>query len=294
MESSCVSESFSFLIRALATHDRAVLLNIVGKEVVALFADDYRRNIRLALADETFFSAECSLLLLARVLWGLVPTRLFTAMEPNFEALAERSMRDRFGVEPEATLVRNLATVFKRLRIYKLEGRNATSLNLDRPTHRELFDAQTERCALCNYKFTANDIFYETELDTDAVTLLRKAMQDEIVLDRYYRRPQLDHIIPVFIGGDTKKNWQILCASCNVGKGSALAWIFRHGWLPFRNVAELDKLTPSLRYAAICRYIANATSKPIGELRVFKEQKHQLVYLENLKVRDDCALMVPI
>src|SRR5262249_36309038 len=134
--------------------------------------------------------------------------------------------------------------------------RKASTLNLDLRTHSSLLSGQDGRCALCNYEFLADDLFFETEVDFPDISKLRKPMNEEVGLASYFRRPQLDHIIPVLIGGDSKDNWQILCASCNQGKGDALAWIFRRGWLPFSNIFAFDTLSPSLRYAALCRHKA--------------------------------------
>src|SRR5690606_24058094 len=106
--------------------------------------------------------------------------------------------------------ISHLALIFKRLRMYGREGRKATTLNLDLRAHKSLLDSQNGRCAICNYEFAADDLYYETELDLPDVSKLRASMPDEVSLERYFRRPHLDHIIPVFIGGDAKHNWQIL------------------------------------------------------------------------------------
>jgi hypothetical protein len=279
---AAISESFAFLLRAIATHDRAYFLNIVSSEIASVFSADHVRNLAASGVSRDFFEAESSLLLATRTMWTLVPSLLFTAMDPNFERLAESSLRERFDVINDAS-VRHLALIFKRLRMYGREGRKGSSLNLDLRSHRAILEKQNCRCALCNYEFVENDLYLETEIDLPEVAKLRKSIEEEVSLESYFRSPQLDHIIPIFIGGDSKDNWQILCTSCNQGKGDALAWIFRRGWLPFSNIASFDTLTASLRYAVLCKHRAQVENNPKEELRLLKIDLGKLVTFENLK-----------
>ena len=107
---------------------------------------------------------------------------------------------------------------------------------LPRKTHTKLLESQNRQCSTCGYRFTDTELkyFFAEEIEFTRQEIATNA--DEVMLQQYNRRPVLDHIVPYFLGGDTKENWQILCASCNSGKGDALSWMFRSGWMPVRRL----------------------------------------------------------
>jgi 5-methylcytosine-specific restriction endonuclease McrA len=61
-------------------------------------------------------------------------------------------------------------------------------------------------------------------------------------------RPQVDHIVPVALGGKSElRNYQLLCAECNLGKGKLLTWLMG---APFFS-DEGNGLSAKLRYCVL-------------------------------------------
>lgn len=225
--------------------------------------------------------AEFSVVLTMRLLWELVPATLFSLANPDFEYLADYVLRNRFGPGGYGQqTVSYLAKIFRRIRNQANRGREGiTTLDLDKISHKELFDSQERCCALCGYQFVDDDLVYE---DEEAVPVPEiEPLPQEVRLQRYYRKPVLDHILPQYIGGDGKENWQILCQSCNGGKGEAVSWVFRRGWLPSMRVSDYQELTPAARYVAIARFHATGGGGD-GELRVFKRDQDKLLTFDNV------------
>jgi hypothetical protein len=111
------------------------------------------------------------------------------------------------------------------------------------------------------------------------------AVHGEVVLDRYHRRPVLDHIVPYFLGGDDPGNWQILCQTCNLGKGESLSWLARKGWAPSSRLSDLFRLGASLRFAVIADYRASVPRGGSDEVRLFRCDENRLIYYDNLECR---------
>jgi 5-methylcytosine-specific restriction endonuclease McrA len=231
-------------------------------------------------------NAEVSFLFAVRILWSLVPERLFTSINPDFEKYAEDALREKFKDYGKESLPR-LATVFRRLWAAR-KGRATTSLNLGQRSHQTLLRKQGRMCAVCRYQFTAEDEFYALDDDDEVYVTHHTPMPGEIVLSKYYRRPVLDHIIPHFLGGDRQENWQILCQSCNLGKGESLSWIARRGWMPSNRVGDLFTLSSGLRYAILADYLSTKTDDKTNEIRIFRCDESHLICYDNLKASTGC------
>ena len=245
------------------------------------FADRHSATTRFIGSDFESATAEVSFFLAVRILWSLVPAKLFTVIAPNFEAMARLSLRKVEYCTGQTE--RRLATVFRRLRASQLSGRPNTRLDLETRRHKTVFDSQGRRCGLCSYKFESPDFVYALEDDDEVYVSPHDAKPDEVVLPKYYRRPVLDHIIPYFLGGDQPDNWQILCQTCNTGKGESLSWLARKGWAPSSRVGDLFSLTASLRYAVLADFRAKVHLRCANsELRIFRRDRSRLVFYDNL------------
>jgi hypothetical protein len=236
--------------------------------------------------DRKVIEADLAVLSCLRLLWQLVPTDLFESKEIDYEKLASTSWERTIGDTATRSCATGLSIVFRRLRQHYRKGFRKTSLDLERVAHRRLLDEQRGRCAVCRYRF---DVIQQSILDESSFDFLEdyKRHEREVALRSYHRRPELDHILPFFIGGDGPENWQILCKSCNMGKGAALSWLTRKGWVPPMSPKEAMKLTPSLRYVCIAKESSPPSDAEAGEStwRLFKRDNCGLVTLPNLCAR---------
>lgn len=256
-------------------------------KVSTVFAESYVANLNQASLDRSAIEGELSAVLAMRLLWRCVPSRIFRSSAPDFEAIAKSALETEFGVRVSTEMIAMLAIVYRRLRRSHLEGRPDTRLDLSRITHRELMNDQRWQCAICRYQFPDSTYFYLDDTEDDYFSEDYSARNGELHLAKYYRRPALDHIIPYFIGGDGIENWQILCWTCNSGKGESMSWMNRRGWLPPSNIFEATQLSPSLRYSCLVvrgDKFSEAPPQKGRVLRIFKIEPEKLVYMENLRV----------
>jgi len=263
-------------------HDRLGLSYMSERQRVE-FGDSYPTTMRLLGTNHEGLNAEVAFFLAVRMFWASIPSQLFSSMLPNYEEFARESL---ISLGLPSSSAQKLAVVFKRLRSAARSGRMSTQLDLDKTIHSRLFEQQGRRCALCSYRFTALDQIYQIEDDDEFYVFEHNAADDEIFLGKYHRRPVLDHIIPYYLGGDSTDNWQILCQTCNLGKGESLSWLARRGWAPASKISDLLALSPSLRYAVIADFRARAnTAIATDEIRIFKKDKNKLIYYDNLECR---------
>lgn len=265
-----------------------VKLSRLSSEIKEDFYTSYPKNLKSLSIKAEDIEGELSLILALRLLWRLVPESIFKSIDPDFEQLAETSLKDEFGSWPNDEMVQMLGIIFRRLRSAKTEGRPNTSLDLSRPLHIDMFNRQQTACALCLYKFPQGPDIYIDEGDVTYYKEDYVPVENEVYLENYYRKPVLDHVIPFFLGGDGQENWQILCHSCNAGKGESLSWIYRRGWMPPSRIADARTLSPSMRYACLAN--SHNQSKPLAPedgktLRIFKINDKKLIFLDNLEIK---------
>jgi len=100
---------------------------------------------------------------------------------------------------------------------------------LDPEEYVEVERAQGSRCALCG-------------------AVLRQLV-----------KPQVDHIVPVALGGKSdKNNAQLLCQQCNLGKSKLLGWVMG---APFLD----EGITGRLRYCVLTKFGARCCEPGCGE-----------------------------
>jgi len=287
VESPAFSHLLSVLTESQNRPARQALVGLTSSHI-STFQTLYLHVLKSVSVSREEVEGQLSLLMTLRLLWRLVPRRLIEGLDPNYERLAEVALQSEFGGPPSPELVRKLAVVFRRVRSSRVEGRDVTGLDLGRGTHAALLKSQDGRCALCGYIFSVTDLYSADETDLSYFEEAYRAYPGEIYLARYVRRPALDHIIPYFLGGDGPENWQILCQTCNAGKGESLSWISRKGWMPPTRLGDVVALTPALRYSVLARHRTNecATSLVGNQiLRIFLRDPGRLILMENLTVR---------
>lgn len=223
---------------------------------------------------------------LMRTIWTLIPQRVLSTSTPDFKALAGTALRARFADGYTREMERDLTVLFKRIRAFAISGRRATSLDLELQSHRALLSAQSGRCNHCLYEFRSEFYCYAAEEDgvvSDAVTTL----PGETPLNPMYRRPELDHVVPVLLGGDGEENWQILCASCNRGKSDLLTYFGTFQQSGTGRMHDLFEMSSGKRFAVLSEADRSVAHHP-GDgkhLRVFKINEDGYLNRENLCAR---------
>lgn len=269
-------------------HDRLALTRL-APDVRSFFSDALESTGRTLGVGSEAVRAQATLATLTRFIWSLVPSRLLGGDSPDFRRLAEEVLLQRIGEFAGSDIVsRNLAVIFKRIRRYARTGRTATSLDLDQIRHQGILVRQSGRCNHCLYEFGPDLYRYAGEEDGISVTEYRP-IQGEIALSQTYRKPELDHIIPLVFGGDQEENWQILCATCNRGKSDQVSYFFNVNSLNSNRLADLYSLTSGKRYATIAE--ARGVTPPeisAGDGRFYRIHKRDfsgLLNIENLVAR---------
>lgn len=284
-------ESLGYLLDGIAGKDnKEKKIDIIKSlDFSRLAHTDLRRNLETIPIIETELFEQVSVIVLVKLLWYLIPLKVLESPDPDFRKIAFEICTNDLGItNPEKSFVAKIVTIFKNIRNYHRNGREATSLDLSRKDHDCLLKDQNGRCSNCFYKFKSGDIDLSYERDSDLLYDSASISDEEVVIEKLSRKPELDHIIPQFIGGDKPSNWQILCQSCNSGKSASLAWMFRPGWEGLSRISEGLKITSSMRYMVIARdgFCKNPDCKfPKGskELRIKKINNQKMVFIENLQ-----------
>lgn len=258
----------------------------LGPGTRTFYSDALEASGRLLNAGAETFRAQATIAAVARLTWSLVPARLIDSPSPDIRGLAEKALLSRFGeFDGFDAVSRHLTIVFKRIRQYAREGRRAMSLDLDLIAHQQIFERQNGRCNHCQYEFKGD--LYSYAVEEDAVVATRyNPLPGEIALEKTFRRPELDHIVPLILGGDSPQNWQILCKSCNLGKSDQITYIFSLAGQNYNRVEHLFGLTAGKRYAVIAESIFSGVlpTEPLDGkwYRIFKKDKLGLSNPENL------------
>lgn len=193
-----------------------------------------------ALLDRPVSWHEIALFLASnRVFWAAIPLPLFDASLRDIRPLS-RAMGARLFTAPTDDDHRSCYVVLKRLRRYVLFGRPRKR---DRKRLRTELVQQNNRCASCGYYFKQDDISAYDYLDEPDFRKQARGLNP----------PEVDHIIPVYLAGDSKSNTQVLCQHCNRSKGGTLAWPNAASLMaPFRP-SDLRRLTRASRWMVLNR-----------------------------------------
>ena len=232
-----------------------------------------------------------TLLSISRMLALACSEAVFHSPAPNFRALARCLLVEHFNVDhPDSGLIKDFSIILKRIRRFGIDGRDGhEGFKLDSPRDRELLRSQKHRCNLCLYKFSDTlDLYYDEDIDYSHAPL-----KDEVCLDSYQRRPEIDHIIPISIGGNSDKNLQILCKSCNLGKSDWISSIFT---MPYagrgRAYRRRDSISHQMRYAVLAptrgemKHVVDVEGMcDTSQLRIFRRNSNLATSETNLIAR---------
>jgi hypothetical protein len=218
-----------------------------------LLADNLESVARSQLGGADSIRAHATLAVVARTIWRMVPPGVFGGPTPDFKSVSEDAIKKHLGdFHGSEHAVRNFSVILRRIRNHHRNGRRTQSLDLDLIGHREIMDRQGCRCNHCLYEFGSDYYRYTVESDDIPVGIV-VPFDREVTLDKTFRRPELDHIIPVILGGDGDNNWQILCASCNRGKSDSISYTFGVNSAQSMRISDLFELNTGKRYSIIAR-----------------------------------------
>ncbi|MFZ6179384.1 HNH endonuclease [Nannocystis pusilla] len=134
-----------------------------------------------------------------------------------------------------------LRVIVKRIRQYVTVGRRVTTLSTS--DYLALLSSQNGRCRLCGYRFRVEDLDARDYTDEPAFQAQGLGL----------RPPHVDHVIPIFIGGDRRSNLQVLCSTCNLSKSSLFGWFTSRVSLSAGRPSDVFLVTRTERWAVLSR-----------------------------------------
>lgn len=176
-----------------------------------------------------------------RRFWSAIPIAVFDKgtldLRPYAREMAADLLKSVNGED-----VRRIAVLLKRLRRYWIYGRSAGA-TVSKAELIAMLRKQKGRCRTCGHLFTRADL--------DARDFEEEPNAEQQIGD--LKPPHVDHIIPLFLGGGAQQNLQVLCSTCNTGKGAAIAWPLKSAVLRPLKPSDLIQLNSSFRWMILDR-----------------------------------------
>jgi hypothetical protein len=239
------------LIAALArpeTYDRTSIASTAANEVRALLA--------LTGMDPLVWNRETAQIALWRAFLATLPAVVFEYPDRPCRAVVAARLAHLLGEEAHPETISQLMTVVKRLQRYLLSGRralSASSFDITSAFHHGLLQRQGRRCAVCGYLFEANDLEEDPSAFKTATLQMPVPGGDDRSPTKLHRRAVLDHVLPVYLAGDDRGNWQILCRTCNDGKSDLVMPLGGPEWIGSARAWSLIRTRPRLFYMVLAR-----------------------------------------
>lgn len=213
-----------------------------------------------------------------RAFWSAIPESIFDPRCHNISDEIELVAKRLFGSYTSDDL-RVTRVLVKRLRQYVILGRRTRVRSAEVIS---MLAAQSGRCAACGYAFAQHDI--------DAYDFTAEENSEEQI--KGLNPPQVDHKIPVFIGGDARWNLQLLCRECNAAKGASLSWATHRAWVSRFSPSDIKSATAGERWLILNRdgFCVDCGQKPLelckdARLVVAKKDKYLGWVIENMVAR---------
>lgn len=223
----------------------------IGEESSGHLAD----LLALASLPNAFWRRETSIIVLWRAFLNLIPASLLENPEKRIRGPVKKRLEHLTGEPPDDEDVRLVVSIINRLQRYQRKGRRASSIDLTLVSQQSILKTQSLRCACCGYKFRKGDLRPDkNSLDPDDQPKVDSPLNaSDRSPQRMNRRAVLDHILPVYLAGDHKGNWQILCSICNAGKSDMVYGFEGRAWFGGTRKLDLTRVTPQLFYMVLNR-----------------------------------------
>jgi hypothetical protein len=226
-----------------------------GTDLESLATSEKKLLLSLSVTAEDFWTRENGLVLLWRSFLALLPASILEQPEVPCRELVVGRLRYLLGIDPPESDVAEVMKVVKRLQRFAIGGRTSigtSSLDMDRVTHRKILKRQSSRCASCGYLFREEDLdsTYSSDDTEESESEFLPRLRNP---KKYSRKAVLDHIYPIYLGGDCESNWQILCRTCNSGKSDLVLGFEGRGWFGAARLRDLTQVTAQLFYMVLRR-----------------------------------------
>jgi hypothetical protein len=183
-----------------------------------------------------------------------LPAEVMQEPERECRPMVVRRLERMLGSPPDGEDIERVMTVVKRIQLYRQVGRSgmSRSFRLDRRDHVGLLRAQAGRCGSCGYRFLSGDL--EPDPSSGELPAVgRPVGPRDKSPRRLARRAVIDHVFPVYLAGDSSRNWQVLCTTCNQGKSDMLLGFEARAWFSLLRPGEFASVGPRLFYMVLKR-----------------------------------------
>jgi 5-methylcytosine-specific restriction endonuclease McrA len=264
------------LVRKLATGNGA-------RPHVSEFGGESHKSLEILLELASVrgddWQREVALVALLRGVLSIFPAVVVERPEEACRDVIEKRLEHLTGMVPAPEDVLLVMQVVKRMQLFRIGGRSAVgvaSLNFERRDHRALLQAQSGRCASCGYRFKDGDLTPDPSAGEIPAIDAPLGKFDRSPR-RLRRRAVLDHILPVYLGGDDRENWQILCRTCNAGKSDMLLGFESRHWFGGARIEDLTTVSARLFYMVLrrdhaCSRCSRRSNR--AELRVIRRDRN--------------------
>jgi 5-methylcytosine-specific restriction endonuclease McrA len=209
--------------------------------------------LSMSVTQPNHWLQEISLIALWRAFLSTLPASVFEKPDKPSRKIVESRISFLLGEEINKEDLDNIMKIVKRLQRYRKGGRRFIGLSSFDDcnfSHVNLLKNQSFRCNVCGYKFKEEDLMSDSDLGPN---LDKPISYNDRSPEKLNRRAELDHILPVYLAGDSENNWQILCQCCNNGKSDLVLGFEGKAWFGSPRLTDLTKRTPRIFYMVLRR-----------------------------------------
>lgn len=218
--------------------------------------NDLSELLDFSSSNKNLWQQEIGLIAIWRAFLSLLPSDVLEYPEQP----CRNTVRDRLihllGEEPSSRDLEVVMQVVKRIQRYCKGGRRTIargSFDLDLVSHVRILRRQSYRCANCGYRFKDMDLDSDLFDESSEGSVSSPVNPSDRSPRRLRRKAVLDHIIPIYLGGDREENWQVLCACCNLGKSDLFFGFEGKAWFGSVRIMDFIEVKPQLFYMVLNR-----------------------------------------
>jgi 5-methylcytosine-specific restriction endonuclease McrA len=254
---------------------------------------DNPKLLLLSVTDNSRWKKELSLILMWRAFLALLPAEVLEKPDDPCKDIVKNRLHHLLGEDPDQEDLELVMKIVLRIRLYVSGGRGligASSFDIDKSSHFKILKRQNFRCHACGYRFK------EADLDSNEDSNIEDSETQDTCIStpvscfdrsplKLHRSAVLDHIYPIYLGGNSEKNWQVLCKTCNSGKQDLLLGYEGKNWFGSARITDLTLVTPQLFYMVLnrdqeCKVCSRKSTQ--AELRIKRKDQNGADLYPNL------------